>query len=74
MKTSKSKLLDLPAVLTALAQSVAAAGSQVQWCSANDISTAYLSEVLKGRRDPGKKILDALGLESIVLYSKKEDL
>ncbi len=36
------------------------------------VSTAYLSDVLAGKRNPGKKILDALGLKQRIVYSKEE--
>lgn len=35
------------------------------------ISRGYLSELLLGRRQPGDKILDALGLEMTVTYRRK---
>lgn len=35
------------------------------------IAQSYLSDVLNGRRDPGKSILRALGYERVVLYRKK---
>ena len=43
-------------------------GNQSQWAKEHDVSPAYVSDVLAGRRDPGKKILDALGLERVVTY------
>lgn len=38
------------------------------------ISPAYLSDVLKGRRAPGKKILDAVGFDKKVEYQEKEEI
>lgn len=35
------------------------------------VSASYLSEVIRGSRDPGPKILDALGLEKVVTYRRK---
>jgi hypothetical protein len=32
------------------------------------VSQAYLSDVLAGRRKPGKKILDGLGVERRIVY------
>lgn len=37
------------------------------------ISGAYLGDVLRGRREPGAKVLDALGLEKVVGYRKKRE-
>lgn len=71
MEINNTHLVDKPAVLAALAQSVAAGGNQLSWCKQNGISPAYLSDVLSGRRDPGPKILDALGLEPVTLYQPK---
>jgi transcriptional regulator with XRE-family HTH domain len=36
------------------------------------VSSQYLSDVLHGRREPGPKILNALGLERVVTYRKKK--
>ena len=36
------------------------------------ISPAYLSDAMRGNREPGPKILDALGLERVVMYRKKK--
>ena len=35
------------------------------------VSPAYLSDVLNGNREPGPKILDALGIERVVSYRQK---
>jgi hypothetical protein len=35
------------------------------------VSSQYLSDVLRGARDPGPKILVALGLERVITYRKK---
>lgn len=44
------------------------AGSARAWGRDNDISSPYINDVLLGRRDPGAKILDALGLTKTVDY------
>lgn len=36
------------------------------------ISAQYLSDILKGRREPGQKMLDALGLERVITYESKK--
>jgi hypothetical protein len=38
------------------------------WAKEIDVSTAYISDVWKGRRDPGEKLLKAMGLERVVEY------
>lgn len=35
------------------------------------VSPSYLSDVLTGRREPGKKMLNALGMKRVVRYGKK---
>jgi DNA-binding transcriptional regulator YdaS (Cro superfamily) len=35
------------------------------------VSRTYLNDVLQGRRKPGKKILDALGLERVTAYQSR---
>ncbi len=44
--------------------------SQRVWAETHKVATSYLSDVLNGRRDPGKSILRALGYERVVLYRK----
>ena len=36
------------------------------------ISTSYLSDVLSGRRAPGKKLLDALNMKAVIYYEDKD--
>lgn len=69
--TAPDRLLDGAAVLALLAAEVARAGTQARWCATHGISTAYLSDVLTGRREPGGKILDRLGLERVPYYRNK---
>jgi hypothetical protein len=35
-----------------------------------DVSPQYLHDVLKGRREPGKAILEPMGLVKVVRYEK----
>lgn len=42
--------------------------TQASWAKANGISPAYVSDVIQGRREPGEKILKALGLKRVVSY------
>ncbi len=48
------------------------AGLQTAFAQDNDLSAAYVNDVLRGRREPGKKILDAVGVERITVYKLKE--
>jgi transcriptional regulator with XRE-family HTH domain len=51
----------------------AAFDHQKDFARANMISESYLSDVLNGRREPGPRILAALGLEKVVLYRGKQE-
>jgi transcriptional regulator with XRE-family HTH domain len=44
------------------------AGSQKALAKNLGISAAYLSDVLHFRREPGKKLLDAIGIRAEVTY------
>lgn len=54
-----------------LASACAKAGSQLAWADKHDLSPAYISDVLKGRRSPGRAIANALGLERVADYQPK---
>lgn len=71
MEIDNTDIVSKAVVIAALAQSIAAGGSQLRWCKLNDVSPAYLSDVMNGRREPGPKILDALGLEPVTFYRPK---
>lgn len=47
------------------------AGSQKAWAKQHSINEAFLSQVLRGEREPSPSILDVFGLERIVSYRKK---
>jgi hypothetical protein len=46
-------------------------GSVAVWARENRISVPYVHDVVRGNRQPGAKILAAMGLEKIVSYSKE---
>lgn len=53
-----------------LQQMIAQAGSQRELAIRLGVSAAYLGDVLHGKREPGSKLLKALGLERVVVYRK----
>lgn len=55
----------------ALRDAVKKAGTQTAFAKQHQISIAYVNDVLQGRREPGDKILVALGLEKAVTYKRK---
>lgn len=65
--------LTLPQVMDMLRERLDEAGSQKQLAAEFGVSTPYLHDVLHGRRLPADAVLDALGLERVVTYRKKEE-
>ena len=47
-------------------------GNQSAFASDKEISKAYINDVLRERRDPGQKILGAVGIEKATCYRLKE--
>ena len=46
------------------------AGSRKAWANQHGMSPQYLTDVLAQRRDPGLKVLHALGFEKVVTYRR----
>lgn len=42
--------------------------TQAAWAKDHGISPGYVSDVIQGRREPGKAMLKALGWERVVIY------
>lgn len=59
--------LEVRAILLAHCQRY---GGAKAWAIAKHISAPYVSDVLNGRRMPGKKILNALRLIKVVGYER----
>jgi hypothetical protein len=53
-----------------LEQSVKEAGSQAKFADQHDISRQYLGDVLRRKRAPGERILEALGMEKVVEFRR----
>ncbi len=64
-------MMTVDEVLTLLRAKCAEVGSQIAWADKHNLSGAYVSDVLRGGRKPGKAILDALGLVLVEKYTKK---
>lgn len=64
-----AELADLETILSQLRVDVEVSS---QKCVAESlgISPQYLSDILKGRREPGKSVLAAMGYDRIVFYRK----
>lgn len=62
-----------PAIIRKIERIIEERGTQKAAAEFLGVSQQYLTDLLKGRRDPGKKILDKLGLESSVIYTPKQE-
>lgn len=51
-----------------LAAAIAASGGQHAFAKTHGFSSAYISDVVRHRRDLSERLLAALGLERVVLY------
>ncbi len=57
-------------VLEMISSLVLEKGSQAEAAKHLGISGAYLGDILKNNREPGAKVLDALGLERITVFKR----
>ncbi len=63
--------MTLDEVLALLERKCREAGGQAAWARTAGVSAAYVSDVLNHRREPGRSILDPLGLEKVAGYRRK---
>jgi DNA-binding transcriptional regulator YdaS (Cro superfamily) len=59
--------------IRALQSAINRAGSQKAFAEKAGVSQQYLSEVLNGRKEMGPLLQNALGIERVVTYRKKEN-
>jgi hypothetical protein len=59
---------DLAEIYASARTAIEAAGSQADWARQIGVTPAYVSDFLNARRDPGPKILEALGYKKRILY------
>lgn len=64
-------MIDRNSVIALVRAAAVEAKSQRNLAHQWSVSESYITDVLSGYRDPGKKILDALGYERVVLYRRK---
>lgn len=62
--------MTLEQALALLKRQCEKAGGQASWAKQHNMSAPYVSDVLAGRRDPGEKVLTALGLVKTIIYRK----
>ena len=71
MKRRTLNLVSPNQVQNLIAMAVLEAGSQKAFAIAANISQQYVSDILDGRRNPGEKVLNYLGLEKVIYYRAK---
>lgn len=59
-------------VVAEVRRAVERAGSQKAWAKVAGVTVQHVNDVLSGHRGPGPKVLDALGLEKVVTYQRKD--
>lgn len=64
--------LTLDEVRALLSRAVDRAGSQRAFGTQAGVSACYVNDVLKGRRTPGRRMLDALALDKIERFVSRE--
>ena len=62
----RKKVLSESDVLSLIAEACNQIGNQSRWARHAGVSPQYLTDVLRGRRSPGRAICNALGLERVV--------
>ena len=58
-------------VRRALQRAIDKEGTAAAWCKKHKIARGYVSDVVNGNQEPGKSILDALGLEAVTTYKRR---
>jgi hypothetical protein len=56
-----------------LRAAIEVAGSQQEWAKNNGVDRATLNATLNGRRNLQPKVLQALGLEQVIVYRRLEE-
>jgi hypothetical protein len=46
------------------------AGGQSRWAEVHGVSTSYVNDVLNARREPGTKILNAMGWRRVITLKR----
>ena len=67
---TKQELFTLDEVLESLRSQVEISGNQTAFAEQLEIPYQNLSETLRGKRSPGPKILESLGVEKVIFYRK----
>lgn len=70
----KRRLLSLSSeeFLDLIRREVKACGTQKAFADKVGVTQGYINDILKKKREPGPKILDALGFRKVIIYEVKE--
>lgn len=60
--------MDIEGVRAAISEAANRAGSLKAWAEGAGLSAQYAGDILHGRREPGEKVLTALGMVKVVEY------
>jgi len=63
--------IDLEQFRQLLARECKSAGSQKAFADMHALSSAYVSDVIHGRRDPGDAMCFAVGLRRVLLFEQR---
>jgi hypothetical protein len=63
-------VFELPHIMEVIKTHIEVAGSQRLFGEQLEITSSYVSNVLKGVREPSKKMLEAIGYEAVTVYRK----
>lgn len=72
-RISSNDMLTESQVIERLRTACEQAGGQKAFAQQHELTPTYVHDVLHGRRPPAYRILDALGLERVVIYREKID-
>ncbi len=63
-----SELFDANFALRWLADRIEEVGTQAEWAKRNGFSAAYVSDVMRGRREISDKMAEAIGFRRVVRF------
>lgn len=64
--------MDQEAAMKLVSKAIEKEGSQKAFAQKHALSPAFVNDITQGRRELSKAILDAVGLERVTLYRRKE--
>ncbi len=68
----KKTTITIDEVRRRLQQQIDLHGSQTAAARNLGVSLAYLNDVIRGRREPGEKLLTPIGIQKVVIYQEMQ--